>query len=727
MYSCESLINRTRNHRYPKRKSCKILYRIQLYALFISFLFFTFSNKYLRAEELQRTPALAGPLGLNTIPSARISKPGTARITLSTLAPYIHANFGLQIAEPLFLNFRQTSDSSSMFENPDRLYPGVDLQLRLREESRYAPAITLGLQSAIGHKRMSGEFLSFSKKFHNFDLSGGVAWGRLGSAGHIDNPLGVVFNHFNSARDFDGGEPAGPDDWFTGEKIGFFGGVEYFTPLKGLSIKADWGADRYVAELAAGDFEKPAPWSFGIAYAPFEHASLGAAIVGGDKVLGRLTVQTNFKDWPGRSYKTPEDGALPLRPYRTEMVVPERIRLAAEKEHVQLSHVRHNPETIATDLAYDPDKPLPLQLGRAAKHLANHGGKSAESLLIRPVYFGLTGPAVALNRSDLERAARHKSSAAELWRNASFNADSPEDLVLPDKSVLQASPARQPHRFQFILETTGSLAEEDSGVLYRTAALLDYKRQIAHGRLLSGMRWRLNLKHNLHRLRDFRPLPFFPVRSDIDLFSESRIAPDQLYFAALRTLSKDVYGYLAAGYLEEMYSGYGGEILYRPYGKTWALGAEAFQVFKRQPDGAFNLGHNGDHILTGHVNAWYEIPQTDLTLQAKAGRFLAGDVGARLSLSGEFRGGASMEGFVTVSNRSDMDLFGGETDVFNGVRLRLPIGNLKYLPDASQIHINIEPQGRETAQILNKPLSLYDITDGFSHRELARDWEYVAE
>src|SRR6185437_10501383 len=34
----------------------------------------------------------------------------------------------------------------------------------------------------------------------------------------------------------------------------------------------------------------------------------------------------------------------------------------------------------------------------------------------------------------------------------------------------------------------------------------------------------------------------------------------------------EIYGRVSAGYLEEMFAGFGGELLYRPFGQRWQLG-----------------------------------------------------------------------------------------------------------------------------------------------------------
>ena len=111
---------------------------------------------------------MAGQLGLNTIPSARMDESGTARIGIGTVDPYIHGFIGFQLAEPFYVSLRQSGETSDILGDPDRLYPGVDFKLRLLEESRYLPDISLGVQSATGHKRMGGEYLVATKRYNDF-------------------------------------------------------------------------------------------------------------------------------------------------------------------------------------------------------------------------------------------------------------------------------------------------------------------------------------------------------------------------------------------------------------------------------------------------------------------------------------------------------------------------------------------------------------------------------
>jgi len=123
---------------------------------------------YAQDRAVVYSPYLAGSLG---------------RLNTSTLAPYVNVSLGVQVIDPLHVSVRQTAEVSNIIEDPIRLYPGIDLKLRLLNESRLSPEIAVGLQSALGHKRTAGEFLAASKRYKNFDFTGGLGWERDLAAG----------------------------------------------------------------------------------------------------------------------------------------------------------------------------------------------------------------------------------------------------------------------------------------------------------------------------------------------------------------------------------------------------------------------------------------------------------------------------------------------------------------------------------------------------------------
>lgn len=680
-----------------------------------------FTPAWSHAEHTDYTPNLFGPLGLNSVPSARMSDAGTLTAGLSTLDPYVHSFIAFQLAEPLFIGLRQSAEISNINDDAKRLYPGLDFKLRLFDETRFRPALALGFQSALGHKRMAGEYLALSKRYKSFDFTAGIGWGRFGSAGHMDNPLKIA-SHFDKSRTLDGEMPHEPADWFTGEQVGFFGGIEYFTPLEGLSLKFDLGADRHAAERAAFDYEVPPAWSAGISYTPKPWVNAALAAQGTDKIMGRLSFQTNPKAWPWKGYKRAEPRKL--RTFRTGLSLPSRMMDSAQNEGLELHDIaRESPHSASGALELAPDKPAPFQYGRAVRHMAAHAGPALERFTLTPRRMGLQGSALKLMRADFERALgqNQQGSAEEIWRNAEF------PKAAPDQNLRAYDRSHQGFHTSLILDNQASLAEEDSGALYRSALVLDMKRPAFFGFLTGGAALRLNLADNLNRLTDMRPRALLPVRSDVDLFARRTLSLERSYVSFLHTLKPGFHLQASAGYLEEMYAGFGGEILYRPFDSRLALGAESWIALKRDPLTDLNLGLTGDNLLTGHLNAWYDLPRHDLTLGAKIGRYLAEDFGASFSLAREFSNGAQLEASMTLTDKADYDLFGGTTHAYHGIKFTMPLGGLKYAPRNSHAAFTFAPFGRDTGQALAAPLALYEITESFSLRHLEKYWPEILE
>jgi len=677
-----------------------------------------FSNPAVHAESAPYSDSLMGPLGLNTVPNARMDEPGTIKAGVSTLDPYIHGYLGFQLAAPLYVQLRQNAETSNFRDEADALHPGLDLKLRLLKESAYVPELSVGLSSAIGKRRMGGEYIVASKRYKSLDLSLGAGWGRFGSAGHFSNPLAFLGGDYAARRDLSSGEAHGPADWFTGNDIGLFGGLEYFTPIKGLSFKADISSDRYLAEKNASDFKAPAAWSVGLNYSPTDWAHLAIATQGADKVMGRISLSSPISAWPkpGLSPK-PE---TPLKTHRTDGAHPSKIASSAAQDGLEMAHVSFDKNRASATLRIEPDVSTPAQIGAAMVHMANQSGTSIEQLEITPTYMGLSGPKLVLMRADIERAAiRHQGSSDEIWQNAQIEPQAKWQWRKPNRYK-----EFQAHQYQvdLTLENTISLSENDSGFLGRSAFILSAKLPRLHGWLDSGFGMRYNFAQNLAQLNDYRALSYLPVRSDVDLFAARPLAIDHAYLAWTHSFRSDLHVSLIGGYLEEMYGGVGGEVLYRPLKSRLALGAESWLALKRDPLAGLNAGFTGDHLVSGHLNLWYDLPYWDVTLKGKFGRYLAEDIGGTIGLEKTFPNGVKLESFITLTDQRDIDLYGDRTEAYHGLRLSVPLGGLPYVPNHTHFDLKATPLGRDSGQMIEKPLSLYELTEPFSYREITQNW-----
>lgn len=672
------------------------------------------------AETHQHTPMNTGFLGLNTIPTARMDKTGTIRAGTSTLDPYVHAYIGLQLTDFLSINIRQTAETSNPIKKATALYPGTDIKLRLLKENAIRPEIAIGAQSAFGHKRMAAEFIALSKRHNNFDFTIGAGWGRYATAKHFKNPLTSISNHFKQNRNINDEHPNTPENWFTGEHIGIFGGIEYFTPVKGLSLKLDYGSDRYTAETQSFNYNPPAPWSIGLSYSPNTWVNAGIAMQGTDKIMGRLSLRASPDKWPfqGIKYDAPEPFYKHRKSSQTDIT---KIVQSAENNGIELENIHASRHTFFAEINIPDGANTPQHIGRALRDISRNAGPEIEEFIITPRRNQLRGTTVKIMRSSLEKALKTgQGSPEEIWNNTEFASKASDKEPLSPISWMKTS------KYSLVLENQLSLSEEDTGHLYRSSLLLKQKTYSDIG-IIAGTSLRLNISDNLHRLDNLRPQTSLTVKSDENAFTQERISVDNMYIGYTHSLTSEIHAAVTTGHLEEFYAGLGGEILYHPFSSRFAIGAEIWRVNRRAPHTFMNAGIIDNATTTGHINAWYDLPKHRATLTAHAGRFLAGDTGFGLGLEKRFKNGAILDTSFTVSNEAELDIFGGTTHAQHKISLTLPLGSAPYIPAGSQAKTTIAPFGRNIAQKINKPFNLYDETEGFSLKHIADHWDKILD
>lgn len=686
---------------------------------------------------------LTGVSGLMSVPDARFEPSGTLRTSFAIENPYWHGTISAQVANSLWIGVRQTSWAKYPWADPQGFYPGLDLKLRLLEETPHTPALAIGLQSAVGHRRMAGEYLVFSKRFGDFDVTIGLGWGRFAGIGIMSNPLRLAGDHFDGPRPTgeDGQSGARAADWFTGQDMGLLSGIAWRTPIEGLILKIDTNGQDYAVESASSltdpTYEDRERWGAGLDWTPPKTPWLNMSFgtQGGKIFAGRVSISTNPVSWRVGEYRA--------RPF------------ACDHEPSLLRDMRvSGPQALAA-LDMDGERPAPLQITRAAHKMALIVAPYVRSFAITPYVMGFRGPVVELPRGPLESAGKGDVSAEELWHaihiaperaGPSYSAPQKrmskgirgmggriaEWLDLPWARKEAAGYMRQ-ERWRVIVEGQGSLSDFDHGAPYRTSVLLQWREHRPGRALAGGASVRLNVADNLSSALSDHPLYENPARSDIAAFADNRVILEDAYAAFTHTFWPGVYGAIISGYLEEMYAGTGGEILWRPYKSRFALGVDAWWAAKRDPytDFALGLESNNSHIATGHMRLHYDLPEgfwgPDTALSLSVGRYLAGDVGANLELSKDFANGAQVKAFGTITNEQDRGPYGEKLGAYAGLSLRVPLGSLLHVPAGSALHLEAAPLGRNAGQHIRRPIDLYDATKPLSLNHMAKRWGSALE
>ena len=271
-----------------------------------------------------------GGIGLMQTRTARFARDGQFDVGYSFVYPYERYLLSIQALPWLEATFRYTSVRGRDFDGnafsgrqqnfKDR---GADLKFHIFRETKYRPSVAVGLQDSLGTGIFAGEYVVASKRYFDFDFSFGIGWGYSAGAGHMRNPLRFVSPKFEN-RGANAQRTGGTvvfGNWFRGERAGLFGGVEWATPLKGLSAKLEYDPNDYRSEPLNIRSERFTPWNIGLNYRPFPWIETLLAFERGKKFMGRLSLRTNFHD-PGLPKLDPPPPPLRPRPLETEAPAP---------------------------------------------------------------------------------------------------------------------------------------------------------------------------------------------------------------------------------------------------------------------------------------------------------------------------------------------------------------------------------------------------------------------
>ena len=678
-----------------------------------------------------------GSPGTMDMPSAEMLPDGQFTTSISYFGGQTRYNLTFQATPWMSATFRYNSIQDWNLGGFSTYYDrSFDVRFRLLRERRYFPEITLGLQDFVGTGVYAGEYIVATKTFDTpswggragqrgvLKVTGGIGWGRLGSFGSIggkDNRPA-----FNSG---DTGGELSYDQWFRGPYAPF-AGIEW-RPNDKLGLKLEYSSDDYVTETQTTSvFEKKSPINFGVEYQVSPRTRLGAYYMYGSELGVNLQIQLNPK-LPPTLMRVPAPQPVAQRPSRTanpgawstEWTQSRTAQLELRdvlEPVLRESGLLLESLTVTTDTAELRFRNLQYMsfanaVGRAARALSQVMPASVETFRIIPLSNGMALSATTIRRSDLE-ALEFDGNATDALLAVTAFADAPPlaETAIPSNDLYPD--------FSWSLAPYFSPSYFDPDRPFRIDVGLDLRGTYrpAPGWTISGI-----LSQRLAgNVKDGRPsnsqLPH--VRTDQVEYAQYDTTMRNLYVARQWRAGRDLYARATVGYLETMYGGVSGEVLWKPVSSRLALGVEANYVVQRNFDQRF--GFRDYKVATGHATAYYEFGNGFLG-QLAVGRYLAGDVGATLSLDRTFNNGWSVGAFATKTNVSAAEF--GEGSFDKGIRFRIPINWFLGKPSRQAFGTTIRPIQRDGGQMVNVPGRLYGQVRT-AHREALTDqWARVWE
>ena len=575
-----------------------------------------------------------------------------------------------------------------------------EVKLQLLEESDLLPEVQVGIRDLLGTGAWGGEYLVANKQFGNLDLSAGIGWGRFAERSITKNPLGYLSDQFyNRENDVGLGGEFSIKSYFRGPDIGAFGSVRYSIPEWRLDLLAAYNSDSYARERALGTLESASPMSYGIEWEASPGVRLTASWQQGNNLALKLSAALDigmetprkppngFGAWGNAAKPQPIDPARGWFPRMAGDAEASGVLLRAMKLEengvlrLRYSNMSYQLEADAIARVmhlvdqYAPRSIQTVELTGDSREMSTHSVRIARSFGERDLA-NVLPPTISIDRP----VEIDKPSETRKFR-------------YPNGSVGAGLTART------------YLFDPDFPFLYQISLELRGAADLGGGWNAEGV-WVQSLKSQFDRITRDGNSQLIPVRTDLRRYlQEGKTGIDKLVLVKRGKIGRDVYYQTFGGILEEMYSGVGGEVLWRRADLPFAIGANVMAVQQREYDKLFGL--RDYKTITGHVSAYWATGFHGFDVAIHAGRYLAKDIGATIEVQKRFANGWSVGAFATLTD-VPFAVF-GEGSFDKGLIFRIPFDLYSPRNTRGAYRLSIRSINRDGGRMIeNWPGSLWE-------------------
>jgi hypothetical protein len=640
-----------------------------------------------------------GVTGLYETPTARVMTEDRYRLGATQVRPYRHFFGTVGIFERIEVNARvnQVLGIPSEKTGGDFTDKAIDAKFQLVKEGKYLPALAITISDPHGTRVYASQSVVASKQVYPFDFSLGFGNGRLGTTQLPPQGEGFKVELFTD-----------PAKW--AREALPFGGVQ-FAAAKWLTLLAEYSSVRY--EMQTSDpaqkkyFPSPVPSRFnvGLRLNPLRWLEVAASWQRGNEF--GVSASTTFHI--GRPLVPIYDPPYVETPEAARDPLADRIGRA-------LSEVGFSNIGVATDgffLRIDAENDRYFFTPRAAEVLLE---------TIAPIVPDtLEYVRVTLRENGIAVAAFAASSPARA-RQAEGGPPSrtrPPEALEFLRGDFDAPVGSVTHRrwFDYGIKPSFEVFVNDP------SGYVTYRLGIAGW--LAAFPWNggttlLQLEgYPLNNISPPTVTLSIPVRSDVADYKKEQITLGRLLFDQIVAARAPAYFRASAGYLETMFAGVLAEAAVPLRAGRFLAGATGSAVRKRDPDNPFQLQDDKTYytaLAQGRIN----VPEINVSLDIQAGRFLAGDRGARLALS-KFVKGVTLSAWYSFT---DTTVF---SDPYNrgyhdkGISVDIPINLFLGHDSRTSYRFSLTPWTRDVAQAPDVYKPLFDLIGRNAHILLDKD------
>ncbi|TKI04406.1 YjbH domain-containing protein [Martelella alba] len=653
-----------------------------------------------------------GGVGLLQTPTARMAPDGEFSMNYRDNDQYRFYSIYVQLMPWLGSTIRYTDVRTRKYSNDpnfsgNQTYKdkGIDFKVRLWQEGYYLPEVSLGINDFGGTGLFDSEFLAASKAWGPFDFSLGLGWGYLGNSGNVKNPFCSLSNDYcyrsnahNAAGSFNTG------DFFHGPSS-IFGGVEYQTPWQPLRLKLEYEGNNYKGDFA-GQLKQNTPINVGAIYRLTNWADVNLSYERGNTLMFGFSLRTNFNELH-QSHLDSEKPAYQPHPQDEilqHQVVAQQLTDMDSVAGFAAPHIQVKGNTLYMTGEQYKYRDGAEGVDRANRILVNNLPANIDTLKVTETRQHMPMVTTETDVKSLqdslkgyplghEQPLKQRRTEPDVPKNAEQGYYIERNrLELGWSPVLNQSFGGPESFYMYQIGVEG----------YANYWMTDH--WVNSGSLFG------NIINNYNKFKFTSPpsdshLP--RVRTRIREYVGNDVYISNLQTAYINRLGDDWYGQVYGGYLEMMYGGVGGEVLYRPLDSNWAVGLDGNYVKQRDWN---NMMRFADYsVATGNLTGYWEPSFLNgVLVKASVGRYLAKDKGVTFDVSRRFDSGVVAGAFATFTNVSRTDY--GEGSFTKGFYLSIPLDLLTVTPNRTRAQLNWIPLTRDGGQMVGRKFYLYDLT-----------------
>ncbi len=670
-----------------------------------------------------------GALGLLTSPNARFLEEGSLAFSWNRMQPYMRGSI---IAYPFNwfeasyqytdVNNKLYSESFAFSGNQTYKDKSFDIKLRLLQETDYLPAVAVGFRDLAGTGIFASEYLVSSKRINNFDLTFGIGWGTL-SARNIRNPLISLDDSFKTRSQVEGtkGGEFTTGSYFSGP-MGIFGGVEIYLPYQnGARLKIEYDGIDYSKEGFPPIIQEK-KYNIGYEYPVSKNLSVKLGYIRGNTLNFGFSYKASFVDADSftKIYDPPQEVEDAPVIKRENTRDPWQFYISAltnmQSSAFSLNEANIDIENKTLELSYAQNRHFSYvrATGRIVSILDKISPEYIESFKLTNINADLAMSEITISR---DQYRRYKPLPIE---GIHINASNVQPAIRNKDNYRFRPPVILPFYHYRIEPHLRSQLGGPDGFYFGDARIKLQSELIIQRNFNLQADASIGLVNNYDKLKLASDSVIPHVRSDVVKYlkQSEAFALDRLQANIFFNPQRDLYSKISLGLFEPMFGGIGGELLYRPFYGSAAIGVEAWWVKQRDYDQRFKFIDY--ETVTGHLNLYYMHEPSKILVTIKGGKFLAKDSGIGFDFSRRFASGMRTGIFFTLTDISREEF--GEGSFDKGFYFHIPLESIIGKRQKGYTTFALRPVTRDGGAYLTHGNDLFGITDQASFNSIMRDW-----